>query len=106
MPVTIKTLPEQPAIANLKAVYDSKTKKLQLSWQYRQAGNYFFVIYRAIGNEPIGKYSSAGNDQSEWSEYLDGKPGTVKYAIQAVFRDSRGDTQISAPVNVAITGEK
>ena len=76
---------------------------MKLTWQYRQNGNYFFVIYRGMGNEPVSKYSSAGNDQAEWSEYLDGKPGVVKYAIQAVFRDIRGDTQLSAPVSVTIT---
>lgn len=103
IPVTIKTLAEQPPIAGLTAAYDNKTKRLRLNWQYRQNGNYFFVIYRGMGNEPVNKYSSASNDQSEWSEYLDGKPGTVKYAIQAVFRDTRGDTQLSAPVSVTIT---
>jgi len=103
VPVTIKTLPEQAPIAGLTAAYDNKTKRLRLNWQYRQNGNYFFVIYRGMGNEPVSKYSSAANDQSEWSEYLDGKPAIVKYAIQAVFRDTRGDTQLSAPVSVTIT---
>jgi hypothetical protein len=103
VPATIKTLQDQPPIAGLTAAYDNKTKKLKLNWQYRQNGNYFFVIYRGMGSEPVSKYSSAGNDQSEWSEYLDGKPGSVKYAIQAVFRDMRGDTKLSAPVSVTIT---
>ena len=102
VPVTIRTLPEQPAITGLAVTYDNKTKKVKLNWQYRQNGNYFFIIYRATGNEPVGRYSSAKNDKLEWTEYLGSETGVIKYAVQAVFRDPRGNTRLSEPVNVTV----
>ena len=105
VPVTVRTLPEQPAIKGLSAVYDSKTKKIQLKWQYRQSGDYFFVIYRAAGTEALAKYSSADGNESGWSESPYGETGILKYAIQAVFKDTRGQTKLGEPVQVIVSGD-
>ncbi|MEO8403155.1 MAG: hypothetical protein ABI480_01115 [Chitinophagaceae bacterium] len=106
IPVTIRTLPDQPAISGLAIAYDNKTKKVKLNWQYKQTGNYFFVIYRAAGNDPLGKYSSTGSDQSEWVEYLNAETGTIKYAVQAVFRDAHGNTRLSEPVSIMVNSSR
>ena len=85
------------------AVYDNKTKKVQLKWQYHQGGDYFFIIYKAAGADALAKYSSALAIESEWTESPYGESGVLKYAIQAVFKDARGQTKLSDPVQVSVT---
>ncbi len=103
VPGTVRTLPEQPDVKGLSAVYDNKTKKVQLKWQYRQSGEYFFIIYKAAGTEALAKYSPAQATGSDWTESPYGESGVLKYAIQAVFKDSTGHTKLSEPLQVSVT---
>lgn len=48
--VKINGTPEKPSILTLKPKYDSKEKTIKLNWQYETNGDYFFILYRSIGN--------------------------------------------------------
>ncbi|MBX9785504.1 MAG: hypothetical protein K2X48_19655 [Chitinophagaceae bacterium] len=103
----IRTLPMQPAITTFTAEYDSKTKSVKLNWQYRQSGEYFFVIYRSVNGEPLAKYQSVLSTEQSFIDYTNTLKGaTIQYAIQAIFKDERNQSILSKPATVIITETK
>ena len=103
---SVKTVPDLPAIQTLRATYDDKAKEVQLHWQFRDSGDYFFVLYRAAGDETLSKFHSvdAGSDQYTDSD-LSGISGSLQYAIQVIYKDRRGRTKISEPARITITSK-
>ncbi len=100
---SVKTIPDLPPLKTLTAVYDDKTNQVRLKWQYNDKGGYFFVLYKAMGNDPLTKFQSADSKSSQYTDFAPpGKTTSLRYAIQVVFQDSRGRTRISSPVAVNI----
>ncbi len=104
VPVTIRTLPEQPAITTLTATYNSKTKAIQLNWEYSKTGEYHFIIYRGVNGEPLSASISAGKEEQMYTDNNNSssKATTIQYAIQAIFKDERNQTTISKAIIVSI----
>jgi hypothetical protein len=103
----VKTSRSLPALQTLKAVYDGKAKTVDLHWTYKNAGRYYFVLYRAGGNNVLTKFHTVGADQDHFTDgalsqgALAG-PGNMRYAIQVVFTDESRRTRVSEPVMVNI----
>ena len=103
---SVKTVPDLPAIQTLRATYNDNAKQVQLHWQFRDNGNYFFVLYRAAGNETLSKFHSANADSDQYTDNdLNGISGSLQYAIQVIYKDQRGRTKISKPVTINITSK-
>ncbi len=100
---TVKTVPDLPPLKTLTASYDAKLKQVHLKWQFTDQGNYFFVLYRSEGSEPLMKYQSAGPAVQKFDDNVSAFKGKVSYAIQVIYRDQRGRTRVSDPVSVMIT---
>ncbi len=47
-----------PEIKNFNAVYDDKHKVCNLSWEYENLPDVYFVVYRSYENEPMRRYKT------------------------------------------------
>lgn len=103
---TIKTVPDLPPLKTLTAAYDSRLKQVHLEWQFTEQGNYFFVLYRSVGNEPLSKFQSAQSTIRKFDDDVSAYKGNIRYAIQVMYRDQRGRTRVSDPVTVTITDKE
>jgi hypothetical protein len=89
------------APAGLQAKADVKGHRVRLSWQYKDTGDYFFVVYRAVNNgglvawQSFNKTALAGEDDSMGS-------GAYDYAIKVVHRDRAAMTAMSKTVHITI----
>ncbi len=100
---SVKTVPDLPPLKTLSASYDAKSKQVHLSWEYKDNGQYFFVLYKANGNEPLTRFQSEDAHTTQFTDYIPGdNKGNMSYAIQVLFKDSRGRTRVSDPVTVVL----
>ncbi len=100
--VKINKMPERPAITTLKAVYDNRTKTVQLSWQYNATGDYFFIIYRSTGTDPLQRFQSVNKEEIKFSDHKVSAGTTYWYAIQVIYKDEKGNTRLSEPFSITI----
>jgi len=101
----VKTVAALPPLQTLKAVYNDKAKAINLQWDYKNNGDYYFVLFRGVGNDALLKFHTASQEDNAYSDTeLPTGGGSLKYAIQVVFKDSRGKTRVSAPVAVTVQG--
>ncbi|MCZ7556269.1 MAG: hypothetical protein M5R41_07700 [Bacteroidia bacterium] len=89
------------AVQSLHAAYDEARGKVIVSWSYPAAPreDYWFVIYRGVGNETPQQYTTASHDSSEWSEPV--RPGeTYHYAVRV--KSGSGESRMSPVASVTI----
>jgi len=100
--VKISAVTERPAITTLKAVYNSQAKAVALSWQYTGEGDYFFIVFRGTGEEPLQMLQSIHKEEHGFTDAaaLPGKK--YRYAIRAIYRDGKGSTRLSEPVALSL----
>jgi fibronectin type 3 domain-containing protein len=103
--IKINANPERPAITTLKAIYDPKEKVIKLNWIYTTGGNYFFIIYRSRGDEPLERLQSFNKEINEYTDYTVTPGKTYHYAIQAIYKDANGNTKQGKAVDVIVAGE-
>jgi fibronectin type 3 domain-containing protein len=90
-----------PALGSLQAKWDARTHHVALSWQYKDTGDYFFVVYRSVGGGSLDAWHSyekatlAGVDDEV-------KSGAYAYAIRVVHRDKNTGSRIGKPVRVNV----
>lgn len=108
IPVNVKIhkVVERPAIATLKAVYNSKLKMVKLNWQYNDKADYFFIVYRAEGNEAWQSLQSLNKDILEFNDLKADQGKTYRYAIRAIYKDENGNTQMSEAVSAETIASK
>ncbi|MFS8081823.1 MAG: fibronectin type III domain-containing protein, partial [Ginsengibacter sp.] len=46
------------APANFSAIYNTNSKSVDLSWKYKDTGDYFFVVYRSVNNGTLQAWQS------------------------------------------------
>ncbi len=103
--VKIHATPERPAITTLKAVYDKKGKATKLNWTYTAGGDYFFILFRSLGSDPLERMRSFDKEVTQFDDY-NLSPGKIyHYAIQAIYKDANGNTKLSDPIEVTIPVE-
>ena len=73
-------------ITNFKVVKSADEKSLQLSWNYPEKGNYWFVIYRSVDGKDRMTYKNLSSDQLKFTD-SNLKKGLYKYSIKAVYKD-------------------
>lgn len=90
-----------PAVNTLKAYWDTTQKKVKLSWQYNDEGDYFFIIYRAAKDQTLVPWHSydKGTQGCEDDEL---KQGSYQYAIKVVYQRDRKESQMSKAIGVII----
>ncbi len=94
----VKTL--RPPVTRLRARYDARQRAIQLTWSYTHARPHWFVVFRAVEDQPLRRYQSAGR----FTQFLDMDligPGTYRYAVQVYFEDG-GISPLSEPVTVVV----
>lgn len=72
-----------PAPVNVVAVYDKKETAVKLTWQAPGLKNdYFFIVYRAKGDEPLTMLQSVEKEKNEWIDYTARSGSGYRYAVQ------------------------
>jgi fibronectin type 3 domain-containing protein len=90
-----------PAPNNLQAKWDGRTHKVSLSWQYKDTGDYFFIVYRSVGGGSLDAWHSFDKaTQAGVDDPVTG--GTYAYAIRVVHRDKNAGSRIGRPVRVNV----
>jgi uncharacterized protein len=91
----------RPAIRNFNVNKSSDGKSIQLSWEYSEKGDLWFVIYRSVNGIDMTTYKNLKADQHSFTDNNLTK-GTYQYSIKAVYKDG-GESQIlkSIPVSFA-----
>lgn len=80
---------------------DIREHKVRLVWQYKDTGDYFFVVYRAVNNgglvawQSFDKAAMAGEDDGLGS-------GAYDYAVKVVHRDRAAMSAMSKTVHITI----
>jgi uncharacterized protein len=98
----IHTIPERPAITGLKTVYDTKMKMVTLNWQYTDKEDYFYIIYKAEGNEPLRQLQSLTKEAKQFNDLNTVAGKSYHYAIRAMYKDEKGNTKQGESLTVAI----
>ena len=91
----------RPAVENLKADKDIRTKKITLSWQYRprRKETLWFVIYRAMGTASLMELASVDGAKRSYEDDRATTAGLYRYAVKV--RGQGGvESPLSAPVSV------
>lgn len=96
---TVKTIAPLPPLQTLSAVYDGSAQAVHLKWSYQGSGQYYFVLYKAVGNGSLMKFHTLGADQDHFTDGA-ASSGDARYAIQVVFTDQSRRTRVSEPVAV------
>ena len=81
----------RPAIQNFTVIKSSDGKSLQLSWEYPEKGDYWFIIYRSVDGKDLMMYKNLSSDQHSFTDNNLTK-GTYLYSIKAVYKDG-GESQ-------------
>jgi fibronectin type 3 domain-containing protein len=90
-----------PLPNSFQARQNSKQHAVRLSWQYKDTGDYFFVVYRSANNgsldawQSFDKTTQSGEDDTVAS-------GAYSYAIKVVHRDRIASSALSKPIQVVI----
>jgi uncharacterized protein len=98
----IHAILERPAITGLKAVYDTKMKMVNLNWQYTYKEDYFFIIYKAEGHEPLRQLQSLTKEAKQFNDLNTVAGKSYRYAIRAMYKDEKGNTKQGESVTIAI----
>ena len=98
----IHAIPERPSITTLKAEYNAKTKMVTLTWQYTDKADYFFIIYKAQGIEPLQQLQSLNKDVKQFNDLNTIAGKNYRYIIKAMYKDENGNTKPGDSVTVTI----
>jgi hypothetical protein len=85
----------------LQARLDDKRRHIKLSWQFKDKGDYFFVVYRAVNHGALNAWQSFNKDVSSGEDDEAGSGG-YDYAIKVVYRDRAAVSALSKPVHITI----
>jgi fibronectin type 3 domain-containing protein len=88
-------------VEGLKGVWDGTRHAIALSWQYKGAGDYFFLVYRGHGNGPAVAWHSFEKDQLSGMDHNAGA-GTWSYSVKVVRRDSKTVSPMGVPVVITV----
>jgi hypothetical protein len=101
----VNTAPPMPAPRTLTATYDGRSGQVDLKWQFKGQGSYYFILYRGMGGGALSRFHTASQNTAA---YADTPPAPlpagsqVRYAIQVLFKDGQGKTRVSDAVAVTI----
>lgn len=91
----------RPSVRNLRAVYDSVNKKVNLSWQYDKLDEQCsFIIYRGTGTR-VSSYSVVKNSEARTftDEKIPSSGVTIEYAVKVVT-ESGAESTLSSPITI------
>jgi uncharacterized protein len=90
-----------PALTSLAAKLNNAQRSIQLTWEYQDTGDYFFVLYRSVNNgiaAPWQSFEKTTRSASDPSV----KNGVYSYAIKVVYRDRNVTSVVGKAVVVNV----
>ena len=89
----------RPAIQKISADVDRDLKQITLLWNYEQTGVERYVIYRAVGADPIRIYTSVPADGNMFTDKKLTPNTQYTYMVKAAFADG-AESEFSKEVRV------
>jgi hypothetical protein len=74
----------RPAVTNVGAVYDVKSKKVRVTWKYAapKKEKIWFVVYRAADKAVVTEYASTDGAVREFQDARITRPASYSYAVR------------------------
>ena len=90
-------------IKSLTAKYNQAENTVKLTWNFANKENLYFVVYKANANGRLRALTSV----DETLEFIDSnlEKGNVQYAVKAINRITKEESERSEPVLVTIEGK-
>ena len=89
------------APSGLQVRLDDQHHHVRFSWQYKDKGEYFFVVYRGFNHGALSAWRSFDKEASSGEDDETGSGG-YDYAIKVVYRDRPAISAMSKPVHITI----
>jgi fibronectin type 3 domain-containing protein len=86
---------------SFQAKQNGRQHAVRLSWQYKDTGDYFFVVYRRVDNGSLDAWQSF-DKTTQTGEDNTVAGGAYTYAIKVVHRDRTATSVLSKPIQVVI----
>ena len=90
-----------PSLNNFQAQQNRQQHTIRLSWQYKDSGDYFFVVYRGVNNGTLDAWQSFDRATQSTDDNTVAT-GAYSYAIKVVHRDRTATSVLSKPIQVVI----
>ncbi len=78
---------ERPDIDNFSAAFNEENNQIVLSWDYQNATDHHYIIYRSFNGSDFTVYKSVDGTENEFADYDLLGSGNYEYAVQAIFGD-------------------
>jgi len=78
---------ERPDIDNFNATYNEESNHVILSWDYQNAADHHYIIYRSFNGSDFTVYKSVDGTENDYADYDLLGSGNYEYAVQAIFND-------------------
>ncbi|MBS1506690.1 MAG: hypothetical protein JSS79_08595 [Bacteroidetes bacterium] len=78
-----------PVVKNFRAEADRERKAVILTWRISESEVIKYMIYRAMGDEPLSLYKTIPADSSSYEDYEVKMNTTYRYRIKSVSKDGR-----------------
>ncbi len=95
--ITIADKSEMKGIEKLTAKYERDDKQIKMKWQYKEKGEYQFIIFRGTEGKELQVYKKLQGDRSSFDETV--APGQYRYALKVIYENG-SESSVSAPVTV------
>jgi hypothetical protein len=91
----------RPAVKNISAIYDEKSKTVKLTWSYdARSEDYWFTVYRSQENLPIAQYRAVDKNTLTFEDNAI-STGSYSYAVRMNAK-SGAQSPLSTPVSVSV----
>ncbi len=87
-------------VTDLRATYDAKLKRVRLDWKYtsKRKERFWFVVYRAEGQDLVTEYSSVAGSVREFHDLHAKNAFAYKYAVRV-----KADRGAESPLSESVT---
>lgn len=88
-------------IENFEVRYDSSSGKMELSWNYPQNEEHYYVIYRSFNGSDFTVYKSVSGTENNFVDNDLLGSGSYEYAVMALYDDG-GQSKLTDKLQVVI----
>ncbi|HOY48027.1 MAG TPA: hypothetical protein PK281_01420 [Flavobacteriales bacterium] len=81
-------------IAELTVEFNKEKKSTDLTWKYKNSGDFSFLIYRAMPGKPLTKYKMLKGTDRSFEDKTVSLSGEYSYAVKVIYTDG-GESPMS-----------
>lgn len=93
--VTLSDKGEMKGIEKLSAKYDRSDKQIRLTWQYKEKGEYQFIVFRGKEGNEMQAYKKVQGNMFSYEENV--AAGQYRYAVKVIYENG-AESLLSEPL--------